>query len=229
VFRRNQPWKPRRGIVLAVRRSAALWWTLTIVLALLTASFVGSSLSQARHAAATWGTERAVWVVDRPVDAGDVIGATDVRRARLPRGVVPAGALEAATSPVGEATRVALMRGEVVLTARLAGRGARGVAAMLAPGSRAIALPNDEHTPVVQLGDRVDVIATFDVGDDLETASVAAPAVAVATNAEVLAVAPRALTVAVAVDDASRVAFALAKGAVTVVLRSGVSEPRRSR
>jgi Flp pilus assembly protein CpaB len=143
--------------------------------------------------------------------------------------VVPAGAVDAATSPVGEATRVTLAVGEVVLTARLAGRGAHGIAAMVAPGYRAIALPNDEHTPVAQVGDRVDVIATFDVGNDVETDSAAAPSVAIASGAEVLAVAPRTLTVAVAVDDAPRVAFALAKGAVTVVLRGGASERSQSR
>ena len=230
MFRRNQPWKPRRGIVFAVRRSVVLWWTLTVVAALLTASVVGSSVGRATRAAHAWGSNRAVWVVQRPVSAGAVINALAVRRTSLPRGVVPDGALDAATSPVGEATRVALVPGEVVLTARLAGRGARGVAAMVAPGYRAIALPNDEHTPVVHSGDRVDIIATFDVGNDLETAApTAAPSVTIASGSEVLAVAPRTLTVAVAAGDTPRVAFALAKGAVTVVLRGGVSAPPRSR
>jgi Flp pilus assembly protein CpaB len=227
VFRRNQPWKPRRGIVFAVRRSAVLWWTVTVVLALLTASVVGSSVGRATRGARAWGTDRAVWLVTRPVGAGDVISATAVHRGRLPRGVIPDGALDTATSPVGEAARVALARGEVVLTSRLAGRGARGVAAMVPPGYRGVALPNDEHMPRLQIGDRVDIIATFDVGNDLETANVAAPSVAIASAAEVLGVAPRTLTVAVATDDAPRVAFAMAKGAVTVVLR-GASEPRRS-
>jgi len=230
VFHRNQSWKkPHRGVVFALRRSALVWWALTVALALLTASFVGSSVGRARRAAEIWGTNRSVWVVQRPVAAGAVIAASAVRRVPLPRGVVPDGALDAATSPVGEGARVALARGEVVLTTRLAGHGARGVAAMLAPGFRAMALPNDEHTPIAEIGDRVDVIATFDVGDDVATASDAAPSVAVASNAEVVGVAPRALTVAVAADDAPRVAFALAKGAVTVVLRGGASAPRRSR
>lgn len=229
MVRAKGSWKPRRGIVLAVRRSALLWWTLTLALALLTATVVGSSIGRATRGAHAWGSDRMVWVVQRAVDAGDVVDASAVARTPLPRGVIPDGALDAATSPVGDATRVALAPGEVVLTARLAGRGARGVAAMLPPGSRAVALPNDEHTPVVRVGDRVDVIATFDVGDDLGDANTAAPAVAVASGAEVVAVAARTLTVAVADDDAPRVAFALAKGAVTVVLRSGVSEPPRSR
>jgi Flp pilus assembly protein CpaB len=227
VVRSKGSWKPRRGVVLAVRRSAALWWALTIAAAVLTASVVGSSVGRATRGAHAWGSERTVWVVQRAVAAGDTVAAASVQRTRLPRGVIPDGALDAATSPVGDAARVALARGEVVLAQRLAGRGAGGVAAMLRAGWRALALPNDEHIPLLRVGDRVDVIATFNVGDDLQSAD-AAPSVAVATNAEVLAVAPRTLTVAVATDDASRVAFALAKGAVTVALR-GASEPRRSR
>jgi Flp pilus assembly protein CpaB len=207
-----------------------LWSVLTLALALLTASVVGSSLGRATRGARAWGSDRAVWVVERPVAAGHVISDASVRRARVPRGVVPDGALDAATSPIGEAARVALVRGELVLTTRLAGRGARGVAAMVRAGYRAIALPNDERTPSVHAGDRVDVIATFDVGDDLETAApTTAPSVAVASGAEVLSVAPRSLTVAVPADDAPRVAFALAKGAVTVVLRGGATERPRPR
>jgi Flp pilus assembly protein CpaB len=231
VFRRNRAWKlPRRGIVFAVRRSAVLWWTLTVVAALLTATVVGSSVGRATRAARAWGSDRSVWVVQHAVEAGDVITAVAVRRTSLPRGVVPEGALDAAASPVGEATRVSLVPGEVVLTARLAGRGAHGIAAMVARGYRAVALPNDEHTPAAHVGDRVDVLATFDVGD-LANASAtdAAPSVTIASGAEVLAVAPRTLTVAVAADDAPRVAFALAKGAVTVVVRGGASEQPRSR
>lgn len=229
MVRSKSSWKPRRGIVLAVRRSAMLWWTLTVALALVTAAVVGSSVGTATRGARAWGRNRVVWVVQRPVAAGDVLTASDVRRTALPRGVVPQGALDAAASPLGDASRIALTVGEVVLRDRLAVRGARGIAAMLPDGWCAVALANDEHTPLVRVGDVVDVIATFDVGDDITTASSDAPAVPVASGAQVVAVAPRTLTVAVPEDDAARVSFAMAKGAVTVVLRGGVSEPPRSR
>lgn len=200
---------------------------MSIVLGVVTATVVSSSVGRATRAAAAWGSERTVWIVRRPVDAGDIIGAIAVRRSRLPRGVVPEGALDGASSPVGEATRVALVRGEVVVTARLAGRGAHGVAAMVPPGFRAVAVPNDDHMPAVRVGDRVDVLVTFDVGDD---AGAETPSFAVAAGAEVLAVTPRAMTLAVRADDAPRVAFALAKGAITVAVRGPlVSEPARSR
>lgn len=190
---------------------------MTIALGALTTVVVGSSISTATRAAAAWGQEREVWVVQRALDAGDVIGPTAVRRVRLPRGVIPDGALAATSSPVGEGTRVALAPGEIVLTARLAGRGAHGVAAMVRPGFRAVSLPYDDQMPQLRVGDRVDVLATFDVGDAAEAQS--APSFPVAVDAEVLSVAPRAITLAVETDDAPRVAFALAKGAVAIALR----------
>jgi Flp pilus assembly protein CpaB len=212
--RRNGTWKPRSRLRIALRRSAALWWIATITLGVITTMVVSTAVGTATRAAAAWGQEREVWVVQRSLEAGDVIAASAVRRTRVPRGVVPEGALNGASSPIGEATRVALARGEVVLTARLAGRGAHGVAAMVAPGYRAVALPFDDQTPAVRVGDRVDVFATFDV-----ESSDAAPSFPVASDAEVLAVAARAVTVAVDADDAARVAFALARGAIAIALR----------
>ncbi|HVT76408.1 MAG TPA: hypothetical protein VHD87_05215, partial [Acidimicrobiales bacterium] len=61
MFRRNTSFKARRGIVLAVRRSALLWWVLTAVMALLTASVVGSAVGRATRGAAAWGSDRIVW------------------------------------------------------------------------------------------------------------------------------------------------------------------------
>lgn len=222
MFKRSErAWKPKRGLRFALRRSAALWWAATIVLALVTANVAGSAMRTARGAADAWGTSREVWVVQRPLDPGDVIGRVDVQKSQVPAALVPDGALDGASSPVGEATRVGLSTGEVVLVARLAGRGAHGVAAMVEPGHRGVAIPYDDQMPRVRVGDRVDLLATFDVEDPA-----AEPSFAIAANVAVLAVTARALTVAVPTENAARVAFALTKGAVTVALRGGVSEPR---
>jgi Flp pilus assembly protein CpaB len=198
-----------------------LWWAAAISLGLFTASVVGSSVGRTTRAANEWGSARSVWIVRRPVQPGDVFERGDVALTHRPRAVVPRGALDATSSPVGEATRVSVQPGEVVLTDRLAGRGAHGVAAMVAPGFRAVVLKNDDAMPVLRQGDRVDVLATFDVGDELgaSTDGAAAPSFAVAADAEVLTVSPRAVTLAVQASDAPRVAFALAKAALTVVLR----------
>ena len=208
------------GIWRRVRRSSVVWWACSVVLGLLTATVVGSAVGKATQAADAWGTEQSVWVVRRAVAAGDAFSAADVELTRRPQGVVPDGALDATSSPIGEGTRVAVTPGEIVLTNRLAGRGATGVAAMVGPGFRAVAVPNDDALPRVRPGDRVDVIATFEVGDDTGASSTQ-PSFAVASNAEVLEVTAQAITVAVREREAPRLAFALAKAAVTIALRGG--------
>lgn len=223
----RRAWKPRGRAWRVVRRSAVAWWVVTIALGLITASVVGSAVGRATRAADDWGSSRSVWVVRRAVAAGDVFAPADVRLAHRPRGVVPEGALDATATPVGEATRVSVTPGEVVLTERLAGRGVHGVAAMVPAGFRAVALKNDDTMPLVRPGDRVDVLATFDVGDELggppSSDGGGAPSFAVASNAEVLSVTAGAITLAVNVREAPRVAFALAKAAVTLALRGPAS------
>jgi Flp pilus assembly protein CpaB len=194
-----------------------------------TAMVVGSAVGRTTAAADRLGHTRDVWVVRRAIAAGDVFETGDAVVMSRPRGLVPSGALDAASTPIGEATRVAVVPGEVVLTERLAGRGARGIAAVVPPGYRAVALPIDEAMPVVQPGDRVDVLATFDVGSAAdEPGESGAPSFAVATNAEVLAVSARTITLSVIAKDAPRVAFALAKAAVTVALRGPEVASERS-
>lgn len=217
-------WKPRGRLRRVLRRSSLAWWGAALLLGYVTASLVSSNLADASRAADKWGSERRVWVVQRPVPAGAVLLVGDARLERWPKGVIPKGALDGSTSPLGEATRVALLPGEVVATERLAGRGAHGLAALITAGHRAIAVRNDESMPTVRAGDRVDIIATFDVEDGSTE-----PSIAVASNAEVLTVSPRTITVAVTSREAPRVAFALARAAVTLSLRGGASEPARSR
>ena len=216
---RQRQWKPRSRLRRALRRSSVVWWTAALVLGALTASITATSIGRATAAANAWGTSQRVWVVQRSVGAGDVVGAPDVTLARRPTGVIPRGALDAPTSPVGHAARVRLAVGEVVLADRITGRA--GLAAMLDRGRRAIALKNDESMPALQPGDRVDVLATFDVGDAAEGDASAAPTFAVASDAEVLSVSPRTVTLAVTSREAPRVAFALARAAVAVSLRGG--------
>lgn len=201
-----------------IGRSSVVWWTITAALGLLTASVVGSAIGRATQAADAWGTDTAVWVVRHAVEAGGVIAKRDVALTTRPRAVVPEGALDGTASPIGEASRVAISVGEVVLTNRLAGHGAAGVAAMVPPGFRAVAIPHDDAMPRLAAGDRVDVLATFDVGDGVGEATTE-PSFAVASDAEVLQVTDAAVTVAVEARHAPRVAFALAKAAVTLVLR----------
>ena len=73
-------------------------------------------------------------------------------------------------------------------------------------------------TPPLRLGDRVDVLATFDVLDPTDGSGGAEPTGAVADGALVVDVSDDAVTVAVPATDAARVAFAVARGTVTLAL-----------
>lgn len=188
-----------------LRRRPVPFWVAAAAAALLTALLVGRVAGEAAAARDRWGERREVVVASADVAAGEPVAA-GLRS--LPVAVVPRGALR--SLPRGATAAVDLAEGEVVLGSRLASR------SILPEGTRGIALPAVDGLPL-DVGDRVDVLATFDpsvAGDE--------PTFAVARDAPVVHVGDDAVTVAVAVDEAPRVAYALSAGSVTVVL-SGTS------
>lgn len=222
--RRTRGWR-------TLRRSALLWWTAAAVVGALTAAVVAQSLSRVEAESARWGRMQRVWVMHQPIEAGVALTRGDVGLESRPRGLVPAGALDAASSPLGRAARIELTAGQVLVATHLAGGAVRGPAAAIAPGRLGVGIPSGPGMPPVRVGDQVDVLATFDVGgSDLEGAaaqpdSTAPPSFSVAVDAEVLVVSPTTITVSVDALDAPRVAFAVARGAVTLALR-GPHPPR---
>jgi Flp pilus assembly protein CpaB len=126
----------------------------------------------------------------------------------VPLALLPRHAL--ATLPRRAVAAVDLSPGEIVVAHRLAGRSA--VAGRLPAGRRAVAVPTVAGLPV-EIGDRVDVLATFDTG-----APGVEPTVVVARDALVVAHQDDAVTVAVEQDVAPRVAYALAVGTITLAL-----------
>ena len=98
-------------------------------------------------------------------------------------------------------------------------RACTGAAALLPPGTRALAVPDGPGTPPLRVGDTVDVLATYDpfLFDPASGRPVPAGDTVVA-GALVIDVSEGAITVAVDPDDAPAVAFALAQGAVTLAL-----------
>jgi hypothetical protein len=83
-----------------------------------------------------------------------------------------------------------------------------------------VAVPTGSGLPL-RVGDRVDVLATFDPG----VSGDGEPTFAVARGAVVVHVGKEAVTVAVAEAAAPKVAYALAAGTVTLVL-SGTTTRR---
>lgn len=199
-----------------LRRVTLLYWASVAVLMFLTIELVGRVTAEARAATARHGDTAVVWVAARDVAAGEVLDAGDVRRSEVPLAFIPD---DPATGDVaGQATTVALVPGEVLLAPRLAPSGVRGAAARIPWGSRALALPIGPGGELaVEVGDRVDVLATFP--PDLSAAG-EDPTFPVAEGSLVVDVSDDGETVTVAVPaaDASRVAYAVAVGVVTLAL-----------
>ena len=129
--------------------------------------------------------------------------------------MVPDGAVT--SDAEGRVVVAPVAAGEVLLERRLAPAGLTGVAALVPAGHRAVAVPVDVAlgvaSPEVRVGDRVDVLAVFEVTDAGEP-----PAGVVAGAVSVVAVDEQSVTVAVRDDDAPRVAFAAARGTVALAV-----------
>ncbi|HEX2039770.1 MAG TPA: SAF domain-containing protein [Acidimicrobiales bacterium] len=146
-------------------------------------------------------------VAARSIEPGRVLEDADVAWRRLPRGALPRG--EPAREPVGGTALVPLAEGEVLLRPKLAPDGLVGPAALVPPGSSGVAVPVPEgERPPLRAGDRVDLLAAGDEGG----------AAAVAVGALVVDVAEEVVTVAVDAEDAPAVAYAVARGVVTIAL-----------
>jgi hypothetical protein len=189
------------------RRRRVPYWITAGAVALVTAVVVARLAAGAAAERNRWGEVRTALVVTERVAAGDDLAGRVTTRS-LPVAVLPRGAL--AALPRTAVAAADLVPGELVLAHRLTGRSA--LAARLPRGTRGIAIPTADGLPV-EAGDRVDLLATLDTG---ETGS--EPTVVVARDAVVLSAEEDAVTVAVDEAAAARVAYALAVGAVTLVL-----------
>jgi len=206
----------RFDVALALRRRPRHRQALVLALAVLCGIAVLGTVRRAEDAAARWGRSVSVLVATRDLGAGDRLDATNTRLDQHPDPLVVDGALTA----LPDDTRLAeaVYAGEVVRTERLAGEALSAVAARLPPGTRAVAIPVDPGSgPPVATGDRVDVLVALAP----EEAGAGPPGFALAPDALVVDVADAAVTVAVPVDTAPRIAVALGRGAVTLALRGG--------
>ena len=188
-----------------LRRHPLAFWS-TVAVVALAASSAAARLGPPAPAAPTVRLP----VASHPIAAGTVLGRADLRWRRWPVRWLPSAPV--AEEPAGRTAMVDLMAGEPLLAARLSGLGGLGLGALVPSGERALAVPAGKAVPL-RRGDRVDVLATFDAepteGD---------PTGAVATGALVLDAGADTVTVAVPVELAPKVAFAVAKGTVTLAL-----------
>ena len=150
-----------------------------------------------------------VAVARHQLEAGHRIRPEDVDWRDLPVGAVPRGALR--DSPVGRTTVDRVDEGEVLGRLRVAPDGLSGLAALVPPGRRAVAVPTSTGGLTLEPGDRVDVLATDRSASGLGER--AGPGEVVADGALVLARDPTSVTVAVTPAEARALADALGRGA----------------
>jgi Flp pilus assembly protein CpaB len=191
-----------------IRRHPYVHWAAVLALAATTALIVGSGQSRADAARHAWGSVRSVVVATHDLEAGAVLRADDVVTDDWPAGIAPRDALEVA--PLGRTLVSTVGRGEAITRRRVAPDGVHGLAALVPPGWRAIAIAVPTATVALQRGDEVDLLATASDGSVTGT---------IAEAAIVLAADERAITVALPKDVVARVAGALVTGAVVPALR----------
>jgi Flp pilus assembly protein CpaB len=222
------------------------WWLAAAAVAAWAAAHAGALEDRAEAARAAWGEPVPVVVAVRALEPGDVLTAADVTIESWPPAVLPAGAFDAV--PDGRTVTAPIVAGEAVVAARVAPGGLSTVAALLPPGWRAVAIPSagsgfGDGAPPLTVGDRVDVLASFDRFDladrpfddpaedtdaeppgtddpaDADAGAGAGPAAGVvAAGALVLDVGDASVTVGVPAGVAPDVAFATTRGTVTLAL-----------
>lgn len=172
---------------------------------------VFSAVSDAQRTTTALGETAQVLVVARPVAAGELLDASVLHVEPRPRSLVPGGAMSG-LDDLGEGARakVSLTEGEVLVAGRVSTASATATAAVLAPGTAAIALPVDPTTTPLGPGDVIDVFAAvpaldFEVGR-------------VATGAVVLEAGSDRAVVAVHASDVRQTATAVLGGPVSVVV-----------
>jgi pilus assembly protein CpaB len=171
---------------------------------------------KAEDAAAAWGESVPVLVATEDLSAGEPLDAGNTRLDHQPAPLVPDGALTGV--PDGGRLAEAVYAGDVIREQRLAPTGLSALAARLPSGTRAMAVPVEPgRVPTLVIGDQVDVLVALSV----EAAGEGPPGFALATDVVVVDVDDAAVTIAVPVDVAPRLAVAFGAGAVTLALAGG--------
>jgi Flp pilus assembly protein CpaB len=216
---RSRRWLARRS----VRRSLA---AIVALLAGLAGVAVVQAAEQGRE---RWGSVRTVVVARRDLAFGERVDAGAVELRELPDAAVTRAALS--EIPVGAVVRQPIAEGEPLIAERLAPDGLSGVAALVPPGWRAVAVPlGPAGVPPVQVGDLVDVVAVMAAatgisghGHDVVSeagggAATGEPAVPLVERATVVDVGDDTVSVAVPAIDVPPLVAGLSQGAVVLTL-----------
>jgi Flp pilus assembly protein CpaB len=196
-----------------MRRYPLLWWTLVALVAAAAGFAVTTSVASAQSAANRFEGMTNVAVITHALAAGETLTSADVRTETRPRAFLSDA--QPVLSPVGRTLTSPVVAGEVVTELNAGAAGLSATAALVGSNERAVALSLQGLHPTLTIGDRVDVLATFDQED-----AAAAPTTTISEGARVVQLNDDSVMVAVPVGDAPKVAFAATKGAVVLALSS---------
>ena len=205
-----------------LRRSprTAFAWAAAAAVALVTATTVISLLTSLQHQEEAYGALHPIAVARRDLPVGTRVTAVDVARRQI-RGEAPEGDALTEQQAVGRVVRVPVLRGATLTARHLAASRRTGLGGVVPNGERAIRLVV-EHGLRPEVGDLVDVLATFDpetLSDGQDPTIVIAPAVTVlAIDTATDAGDTVAVTVLVTPRQSTRVAFAGATGTISLAL-----------
>ncbi len=205
----------------AFRGQARLAWTASAIMLGVCLLLTVRLQRDANTARRAYGETRPVWLIRHDVHAGAVLGTGDLERRLLPQGLVPASAIDAddlARSPLGYAVRTEMAGGEILLEHRLAGAGARGLSALLAPGTIGLALDPLTGQPDVSTGDQVLLFLLADASEGGSLDGARGGPDAVLGTVLAAPTSENRLVVAVDAADAGRVAEAERRGLVVMAL-----------
>ncbi len=179
-----------------LRSHPTTYWVAAGLLALLTAGTSWLLLRRAEDAQRAWGTQRVVPVMTRPVLAGARLTDADVVERPLPTALIPQAPV--ADDPVGHLAAAPLAVGEVVLRARLVdGTTLPADAVVVTLATDRLGEPPPPGTAVVLIG-----------------AGEAGPP----ARGTVVGVTESAVTIAVPLDDAIRLAPSLRSGDIVLAV-----------
>ena len=133
---------------------------LSVAAGLLLRGYVGRVDSVAPPSA----QEAAVVVAEVRIERGTALAPGGLRMGKVPLPYAPPGALDDISKAVGRVALADLSPGEVVTETRLARVRAGPVASLVPQGLRAFAVPTSLPPNLVEPGDRVDILATFNTG-----------------------------------------------------------------
>lgn len=236
------PDAPASRVARKFRLRAVLFLVAAVVAGAAAVFLVKVYLDQVRRSSPSAPVETvAVVVTSKDVPLGERLGPGDLALVRWPAAHAPAGSFRRVEDVLGQAVRQPMVAGEPLVPSRLvSGEQGQGLASLLEPGRRAMAVKVDQVIGIagfVQPGDRVDVIGTLQPDDETKQvlrSEAARMSKTILQDIRVLAVGEhlqtegrkpvkvQVVTLAVAPDEAERLALASQHGTIQLTMRARI-------